>query len=164
MFEPTEHEVDDDLRKSMLMFQRSKVGAVPLIEPLRPKKLLLVLDGSSQDETSIGLARQLRQRFECSLDVIDAREQVGEKPLAARVAESLNASAVANSAGDSFDQILDAIGSSGCELVIVPKGTHVAPLEMPDLVNGAITRFLLQHELMPPQESIQEDTGKTASA
>lgn len=120
MFEPTEHEVDDDLRKSIQMFQRSKVGEVPAIEPLRPKKLLLALDGSSQDETSIELARQLCQRFEPSLDVVDAREQIGENSLAEKTAAVLDARALAKPAGESFDQILGAIASSECDLAIVP--------------------------------------------
>ncbi|MBA2665069.1 MAG: alpha/beta hydrolase [Bradymonadaceae bacterium] len=37
------------------------------------------------------------------------------------------------------------------ELVIVPSGTHVAPLELPDLVNAAIEKFLVQHALLPPR-------------
>lgn len=62
------------------------------------------------------------------------------------------------------EEMHEQIASS--ELVIVPKGTHVAPLEMPDLVNGAITRFLLQHDLMPSQSTNEEDApkNKTASA
>lgn len=120
MFEPTEQEVDDDLRKSIQMFQRSKVGEVPSIEPLRPTKLLLALDGSSQDETGIRLARQLCQRFECRLEVVDAREQVGENSLAEQAAAAFDAGVIAKPTGDSFDQILGAIASSECDLAIVP--------------------------------------------
>jgi pimeloyl-ACP methyl ester carboxylesterase len=42
------------------------------------------------------------------------------------------------------------------ELVIVPGGSHVAPLEVPDLVNGAVEKFLGRHGLMPP---LSHDTG-----
>jgi pimeloyl-ACP methyl ester carboxylesterase len=33
------------------------------------------------------------------------------------------------------------------ELLVVPSGTHVAPLELPELVNSAIEKFLLQRVL-----------------
>jgi pimeloyl-ACP methyl ester carboxylesterase len=35
----------------------------------------------------------------------------------------------------------------GSELVVVPSGSHVAPLELPDLVNSAIEKFLFQRVL-----------------
>ena len=34
------------------------------------------------------------------------------------------------------------------ELLIVPGGTHVGPLELPDLVNAAVEKFMLQRELL----------------
>lgn len=37
----------------------------------------------------------------------------------------------------------------GSELLVVPGGTHIAPLELPDLVNGAIEKFLRGHGLWP---------------
>jgi pimeloyl-ACP methyl ester carboxylesterase len=37
----------------------------------------------------------------------------------------------------------------GSELLIVPGGTHIAPLELPDLVNGAIEKFLKNNGLWP---------------
>lgn len=36
------------------------------------------------------------------------------------------------------------------QLVVVPQGTHVAPLEMPDLVNEAMETFLIKHGLLAP--------------
>lgn len=120
MFEPTEHEVDEDLRRSIDMFERSKVGKVATVEPRRPSRLLLVLDASLQDETSIGLAKGLGKRFRCPLEVIDAREHIGDNSLAERIAGSLDAHPIEKQSGDSYEQILSAIDSSGCDLVIVP--------------------------------------------
>lgn len=120
MFEPTEHEVDDDIRRSMEMFERSKIGPVAAIEPCRPTKILLALDASPQDETSMALAQGLCRRFNCPLDVVDAREQMQDNSLAERVAGSLDGRALAKPTGESYEQILDAIDRSACELVIVP--------------------------------------------
>lgn len=46
------------------------------------------------------------------------------------------------------EEMADAIPDS--EFVVVPGGSHVAPLEVPDLVNGAVEKFLGLHQLMPP--------------
>ena len=35
------------------------------------------------------------------------------------------------------------------ELLVVPSGTHIAPLELPDLVNSAIEKFLGQSSIRP---------------
>lgn len=120
MFEPTEHEVDDALRRSMEMFERSKIGEAAPIEPRQPKKLLLVLDASAQDETSVSLAEGLRQRFSCEISVVDAREQIHDNALAERVAGELQAVANDKPEGDSFEQVLQAIGASACDLAVVP--------------------------------------------
>ncbi len=38
-------------------------------------------------------------------------------------------------------------GIAGSQLLVVPGGTHVAPVELPDLVNSAIEKFLKSHGL-----------------
>jgi pimeloyl-ACP methyl ester carboxylesterase len=35
----------------------------------------------------------------------------------------------------------------GAELLVVPGGTHIAPVELPDLVNPAVEKFLKAHKL-----------------
>ena len=91
MLEPTEHEVDGDLQRSMQLFERSRVGPVAPIVPLRMNRLLVVLDGSSQDATGTAIAKGLQQRFEVETDVLDAREESHGDALAASAAGSLSA-------------------------------------------------------------------------
>jgi len=45
------------------------------------------------------------------------------------------------------DEMHEMIAES--ELLVVPGGTHIAPLELPDLVNTAIEKFLTQKDLWP---------------
>lgn len=128
MFDPTQRNVDDDVSASMKMFQRAQVGEVAAIGPHKPKKLLLVLDGSSQDELGVKFAQGLAGRFECPLCVVDAREarQTEGEPAvevedrAVDVAASLSAEAVEKTEGESFEQVLAAVEQTGCDLVIVP--------------------------------------------
>lgn len=120
MFEPTQRDVDHDLEASMDLFKRAQVGEVAAVRPRRPENLLLVLDGSNQDETAAIFARQLRDRFGCGLTVMDARERVESNELAEQAAKMLGATAVPKSKGDSFQQILDATAESKCDLLIVP--------------------------------------------
>ena len=62
-----DREVDDSMR----MFQRSQVGESAPITPIRPARVLLVLDGSSQDDTSIRSAAYLRDRFDVETLLLD---------------------------------------------------------------------------------------------
>jgi hypothetical protein len=121
MFEPTKREFDDDVQRSIDMFERAKVGDAPAIEPLVPRRLLLALDGSSQDAMGRRIARRLKRRFGCDLDVVDGRQGDASSTLTEQVAEELNARALPRSAGESFEQILAAIDRSQCDLLIVPS-------------------------------------------
>lgn len=121
MFEPTEHEVDHDVQESMALFERAQIGEVAPISPRSPKRMLLVLDGSQQDDLSIELCRRLQSRFGTGLDVLDARESISSNELAERVARSLGATAMSKSVGESYEQILRAAAENGCDLIVVPS-------------------------------------------
>lgn len=121
MFDPTEHNLDHDVEESMSLFERAKIGEIAPISPSHPKRLLLVLDGSSQDQLSVELCRRLQARFACPLDVLDAREGRSSNDDAQQIAESLAARACAKLAGDSYEQILAAVQQTGCDLVVVPS-------------------------------------------
>jgi hypothetical protein len=101
-------------------FSRARVGSVAPLEPRIPQKLLLALDGSTQDAFGITLATQLRERFGCSLTVVDARDSVDENELASRVAESIGAAAIPKTGGESFQQIIAAVENSECDLLLCP--------------------------------------------
>lgn len=120
MVEPTKREVDRSLEDSMNLFRRAKVGKVAPVEPQHPEKILLVLDGSSQDPLGIALARNLHRRLECEVAVLDARESVDSNELATQTAEELAGTALPKPQGDSFQQILDAVEASESQLIIVP--------------------------------------------
>lgn len=120
MFEPTEREVDRGVQESMEMFEKAQVGEVSAIEPQRPQRVLLALDGSSQDELSVSMAAALRRRFACSLHVMDAREDFASNQWAEEIAQRIEADVLAKASGDSYEQILEACQDQGCDLVIVP--------------------------------------------
>ena len=120
MFDPTKHDFDDAIRRSMDAFERARIGEVAATEPRFPKKVLLVVDGSSQDQMGQVVASGLCRRFGCSLEVIDAREREKEDDLAGSMADLLGATAIRIRTGDSHEQILAAIPDSQPDLVIVP--------------------------------------------
>ncbi|MBW3542230.1 MAG: universal stress protein [Planctomycetes bacterium] len=120
MFEPPQRSVDHDVEASMRLFERAHVGEAAALEPRRPRKVLVVLDGSAQDRFSIAVAGALRDRFGCELAVLDARERIGGNDLAEQTADGLKARALAKPAGDSFQQILDGVTAAASDLVIVP--------------------------------------------
>ncbi|MCA9564321.1 MAG: alpha/beta hydrolase, partial [Myxococcales bacterium] len=42
------------------------------------------------------------------------------------------------------------------ELLMLPEGTHTAPLEFPETVNAALVRFFSQHSLVAPVETLSQ--------
>lgn len=120
MVEPTRRNLDRAFEESMDLFSRAQVGSVAPIDPRRPRKVLLALDGSSQDPFGIAIAKQFRERFGCEVAVVDAREGDVSNDLAAQVAQSLDASTEPKTWDDSFSQILAAVEHSGCDLLITP--------------------------------------------
>lgn len=120
MVEPTRRNLDRAFEESMDLFSRAHVGSVTAVDPRRPRKVLLALDGSSQDPFGIAIASQFRERFGCELAVVDAREGNVTDDLAAQVAQSLGTSTEPKTSDDSFSQILAAVEHSACDLLITP--------------------------------------------
>lgn len=119
-FDPTERQVSEDVERSMDLFQRARVGTPAPLEPRSPQRILLVLDGSPQDDTSVDLARRLTQQHDARLAVLDAREFGEEASLAPRVAEQLGADCCSRRTGSAFEQILAEAAQRGSDLIIVP--------------------------------------------
>ncbi len=116
-------DLDRDVDASMRMFEKSKVGPAAAIVPATLSRVLLVLDGSPQDETGCQSARFLAQRFGCQILVLDARDAVtdDQQDLAVAAAATLpNAACVDRAEGDSYDAILAAIDQHPADLLMVP--------------------------------------------
>lgn len=119
MFEPFERDVDRDIERSMELFQRAQVGEVAAIEPRQPARVLLVVDGSSQDALSLNFASYFRDQLHAELSVLDARE-AASGDLAQQTGSALSATVLPKHSGTSFDQILNAIAETQCDLAILP--------------------------------------------
>ncbi|WP_182868762.1 universal stress protein [Stieleria mannarensis] len=114
------NEVDRGVDESMRMFEKSKVGDAPALEPIKPSRVLLVLDGSSQDDAGVAAAGFLRETFNVETLVLDAR-QTPEGDLTAAVIESVSgARPIQRGEGDSYDMILAALQTHAVDLLIVP--------------------------------------------
>jgi nucleotide-binding universal stress UspA family protein len=120
MVEPLRRDLDRAVEASMDLFSRARVGTVAAIDPRRPSAVLLALDGTSQDSLGTAIARQLRERFDCRVSIVDARDKGPSVELAEQTAESLGGQAQPKTAGDSFEQILAAVEHSHCDLLITP--------------------------------------------
>jgi hypothetical protein len=120
MYDPTERNVEQDVKKFVDMFERAQVGEIAPIQSRSPKHVLLVLDNTSQDELSIGIGRHLKKWFECTVSVFDARENVESNEIAQQAATHFDGTVLPKGSGDSFQQILDAVEASGCDFLVVP--------------------------------------------
>lgn len=121
MAQPTRSDLDQAVEESMNLFRRARVSSVPSIQPRRPRGVLLALDGSAQDTLGIAMARKFRERFHCSLTVVDAREDAATNQWATTTADSLAATPVPKATGDSYEQILASVEQSQCDLLVVPS-------------------------------------------
>ena len=122
---PPDHQSSSDLDRevdaSMRMFEKSKVGEAALITPIKPSRVMLVLDGSPQDETSVAAANHLRDAFNVETVVLDARDGPNEQDLAvSRAADVAGARPIRREEGDSYEAILAAIQTHSVDLLIVP--------------------------------------------
>ena len=114
------NEVDRGVDESMRMFEKSKVGSAPALVPIQPSRILLVLDGSDQDQTGIAAAQYLRKTFNVETLVLDAREG-GENDLTAGVIESVSGSRpIQSPGGDAYDAILASLETHAVDLVVIP--------------------------------------------
>ncbi|MEM6468138.1 MAG: universal stress protein [Planctomycetota bacterium] len=117
----------DDLGRevdaSMRMFEKSQVGSSPAISPIRPARVLVALDGSSQDATSIAAAKDLRARFNVESLLLDARQgELAESDdlTTSVINEVSGARPLERERGDSYEMILAALGKHQVDLLIVP--------------------------------------------
>ncbi|WP_235908808.1 universal stress protein [Roseiconus nitratireducens] len=115
------------------MFEKSQVGPSAALTPIQPSRVLLVLDGSDQDETGIQTAATLRERFNVETLLLDAREahRVGEDglqhdpailddlttPVVNRVSGSRP---IERADGDAYEAILIALATHAVDLLVVP--------------------------------------------
>ncbi len=128
-------DLDREVDESMRMFERSRVGAAAPLTPIEPARVLLVLDGSPQDDASVDAARYLHERFSVETLVLDARddvESVGESKSDTGVNAVVNDLAPDRAAncpgsrpikrkpGDAYDAILAALDQHDVDVVIVP--------------------------------------------
>lgn len=120
MFEPFQRDVDRDVEKSMRLFERAHVGEIAPVEPRTPSRVLLVLDGSTQDRLSLRFAQHFQQHCRAAVSVLDAREDVEPNDLARAAAREIAAQALDKRSGDSFQQVLEGIAESRCGLAILP--------------------------------------------
>tara|TARA_R110002049_G_scaffold4601_5_gene32314 strand:+ start:443236 stop:444180 length:945 start_codon:yes stop_codon:yes gene_type:complete len=114
-------DLDRDVDASMRMFEKSKVGEAAAIARIQPARVMLVLDGSPQDETSKEAASYLRETFNVETLVLDARDGQHDDDLAVAAAQNVSGSRpIARGDGDSYDAILAAIKTHSVDVLIVP--------------------------------------------
>ena len=125
MSETDPNEVDRGVDESMRMFEKSKVGEAPPLIPIEPSRVLLVLDGSTQDPTSVAATQYLRERFSVETLVLDARETASEGQQREEISDQVVASIpgsrpIVRGEGDSYDTIIESLKAHDIDLVIVP--------------------------------------------
>ncbi|TWU00921.1 universal stress protein [Stieleria varia] len=125
-------DLDREVDASMRMFLKSQVGPAAELTPIKPSRVMLVLDGSTQDAGGIAAAQFLREAFNVETLVLDAREvPEGESPdpettedsseLCASVAAQISgARPIRVEPGQSFEMILAALQQHSVDLVVVP--------------------------------------------
>ncbi|MCC9641348.1 universal stress protein [Rhodopirellula sp. JC740] len=118
-------DLDRDVDDSMRMFERAKVGSATPLTPIRPARLMLVLDGSPQDATSIATAAYFRETYNTETFVLDARDSAEPKDTgtedAIQAARQMSgARAIARGEGEAFEAILNALKTHDVNLLIVP--------------------------------------------
>lgn len=122
-------DIDRDVDDSMRLFERAHVGSTAPITPIRPSRILLVLDGSEQDATSIASAVYLQKTHNTETLILDARErdETGsdvssrKSAMATQVVAKINNSrAIERPVGEAFDAILASLKQHQFNLVILP--------------------------------------------
>lgn len=129
MTDPTQRQVDSDIHQSMEMFKRADVGEIVEIDPRSPGRVLLTLDGSSQDIAASLLAKQFSQRlgckvFYCFIPVTDDQELSADvsQSLTEIKAEAISVDSSLDPQHDAanYDLILAAAEKMEAEMLIAP--------------------------------------------
>ena len=148
-FNPSESTVGQNIDRGMDLFRRAHVGDAAAVAGTTPRRVLLVLDGSGQDKCSVPLAAHLKARFGCELFVADARETDPAAEKCEAVAADLAARPLARTPGESFEQILAAVESSGCDLALTPCPFGREPESVGPHSAGLTTDMLLARSPVP---------------
>ncbi|MCC9599334.1 universal stress protein [Stieleria sp. JC731] len=120
MTDSQQDDIGREVDAAMRMFEKSKVGEAAAITPIRPSRVLLVLDGSPQDQTGIESAVYLRTNFNTETLILDGRAAVADD-LAIGVVDQITGSRpITNDAAESYEKILAALSSHDVDLAIVP--------------------------------------------
>lgn len=119
MPDPTQRGVDLGLSNSMELFERADIGAATEISQLRPTKVLVAPDGSTQDHALTLLAKQLHGRLSCELGYLatDGELSASLEQFAETGATRVNVDA---SIEHDYDQILHGVQSFGADLLMLP--------------------------------------------
>lgn len=133
MTQPTQRQVDADLKRSMDMFTRAKVGDVGALDGACPTRVLVAFDGSTQDLATAMLTRQMAERIRCKVGFLFISDG-SEKQLSPEVATeltsisatevSLPADVVQTNESDEkladYDLILTAAEEYRADLLVLP--------------------------------------------
>ena len=117
------NDLDRDVDASMRMFERSQVGPAAAIAPLKPSRILLILDGSPQDATSVDAANHLREECNVETLVLDARDPTHdvEVDIAIKTADLVSgARPIRRKDVESYDAILEAVSEHAVDMMIMP--------------------------------------------
>ncbi|QEG39588.1 hypothetical protein [Roseimaritima ulvae] len=121
MFEP-ESDLDRDVEASMRMFKKAQVGPAAEIALAEPKRVLLVLDGSGQDESVVAAAVHLQKQLGVEVTVLDVGVQAEDAGDRAAVLKPLLSDTQSLPCGEepAYDEIMQAVESQTPDLVILP--------------------------------------------
>lgn len=130
---PQPNEIDRDVDASMRMFEKSKVGESAALSPIQPSRVMAVLDGSPQDETTMASVAYLREAFNVETVVLDARDKFSGDKFSGDKADGDNtdlaiaaagkvsgARPIVRGAGESYEAILAAVDTHAVDLVLIP--------------------------------------------
>lgn len=124
MFDPTRDKLDRDFDESMRMFEKALVGPVDPIEPLQPAKVLIAIDGSSQDAAVVEAASLCQKRFTSKILILDGREAGEGEELSNEGIQQGSAiegaELLSKGEGATYDRIIEAVQKYEPDLVIVP--------------------------------------------
>ena len=120
--DPRTSDLERNVEESMRMFERSKVGQAVTIQPVHPSRVLWVVDGSDQDQTSLAAAKHLRDKFNVEILVLDARDASSSTDdHAPRWAKEVSgARPIQGSEGEAYEKIISALANHDVDLLIVP--------------------------------------------
>lgn len=120
---PQPNEIDRDVDESMRMFEKSKVGESAALSPIKPSRVMAVLDGSPQDETTMASIAYLRETFNVETVVLDARDKIDGDTTDLAIAAAGKVSGarpIVRGSGESYEAILAAIDTHAVDLVLIP--------------------------------------------